>query len=191
MFSFKQHSVTSRVLTYFTECEQSIDHYYCKLCDSSNKVRKPLSGRKKSNLRAHLSTAHPKIFNEFCAPKKKFDLARKRKDMMQSFAEIVTVNGRSFEHLHDSGFQRLIQKDLEELSDGGMPINFGANFDELKNYIGEIASNIKNGIKKDLKGQHISIMMDIGSKNNMALLGISSQTMIDDDVVIHSLGVIP
>lgn len=63
--------------------------------------------------------------------------------------------------------------------------------DELKSYIGEIASNIKDEIKKNLKGRHFCILMDIGSKNNKALLGISCQTMIDDEIVIYSLGVIP
>lgn len=128
---------------------------------------------------------------EFCAPLKKFAPAKKRLEMLQSFAEIITVNGRPFEYLVDSGFQRIIKGDLELLSDGGMPINFSHHFHELKEFIADIALNIKNQIIIDLKNRHISIMMDIGSKNNKSLLGISSQCIIDDKVVIHSLGVIP
>lgn len=191
MFSFSEHSQTSRVLTFFREYEKRSDFYVCKICEKDNGVAKPLSGKSKPNLRSHMLKSHPKLFVEFCAPLKKFPLAKKRLEMLQSFAEIITVNGRPFESLVDCGFQRLIKSDLELLSDGGMPINFSHNFQELKEFIADIALNIENQIMKDLKNRHIAIMMDIGSKNNKSLLGISSQCIIDGEVVIHSLGVIP
>lgn len=191
MFSFSQHTISSRVVSFFKPHERKNDYYTCKLCEDEKKVMKPISGKSKPNLRAHLANVHPKEFMEYCSPSKKFPLANKRKVMMQSFAEIITVNGRAFEWLKDSGFQRLIKCDLEEVSDGGMPINFSDNYKELKSYIAYIATTIRNNIKEDLKNQHISIMMDIGTKNNKSLLGINSQCMINDDVVIHSLGVIP
>lgn len=181
----------SRVLTHFKPCEDIEDHFVCQLCVKQKKVAKPLSGKSKPNLRSHMSKTHPKEYKEFCDPSKKYSLAEKRKIVMQSFAEIVTVNGRPFEYLKDSGFQRLIKCDLEELSDGGMPINFSDNYQELKSYIAHLATTIKTEIIEDLKNQHISILMDLGTKNNISFLGINSQCMINDDVVIHSLGVIP
>lgn len=191
MFSFGQHTIMSRVLTFFKPYEEIEDHFICQLCVKQKKVAKPLSGKSKPNLRSHMAKTHQKEFTEFCDPSRKYSLAEKRKIVMQSFAEIVTANGRPFEYLKDSGFQRLIECDLEELSDGGMPINFSDNYQELKSYISHIATTIKNENKEDLKHQIISLMLDIGQKNNKALLGINSQCMINDVVVIHSLGVIP
>lgn len=191
MFSFNQNTQLSRVLSLYEQNEHNNEYYNCKICKQEKKVNKPISGKSKANLRAHIAKTHPKEFVEFCAPSKKLPLVEKRKVLMQSFAEMISVNGRPFSCLMDSGFQRLIKNDLEELSVGGIAINFANHYQELKEYISQIASTFQNEIKEDLKGKHIAIMMDIGTKNNKSLLGISCQYVIKDDVVIHSLGVVP
>lgn len=137
MFSFNQHSQLSRVFSLYEQNERKNEYYNCKICEEEKKVTKPISGKIKSNLRAHIANVPPKQFVEFCAPLKKFPLAEKRNVMMQSFAELFTMNGRPFTHLIDSGFQRLTKNDLEELivSDGGIAINFTNHFQELKEYL--------------------------------------------------------
>lgn len=73
----------------------------------------------------------------------KLVVAAKRLRIIQAFCEIVTVNGRPFEYLIDSGFQRLIKSDLYELEKAGVPIRFSDIYAELTEYIAHVASEIK------------------------------------------------
>lgn len=191
MSSSNEDTQLKRVLKFYKECESSKDYYICTICENEKNINKPLCGKSKANLRKHLYNCHPKTFVDFCAPYKKYDLAKKRLQMIQSFAEIVTVNGRPFEYLCDSGFRRLTQKDLDELAAGGMPIHFSNHYQELKKYIAHLADEIQSEIKKDFQERFVCILMDIGTKNNKSMLGISGQCMIDDKVRLHSLGVMP
>lgn len=54
-------------------------------------------------------------FSAGLSPPEKSAVAAKRLQMIQAFCEIVTVNGRPFEYLTDSGFQKLIKADLYDL----------------------------------------------------------------------------
>lgn len=70
--------------------------YICKLCNTE------IDGTKESNLVPHIKKKHTSIFQEF---EKNKSLVIQRLELLQYFVEIVSVNGRSFEHLLDSGFE--------------------------------------------------------------------------------------
>lgn len=81
-------------------------------------------------------------------------------------AEIVTVNGRPFNSLLDSGFQLLIQDKLKELDENGVPFNIKKNnFQEIKDYIEKAAAKIESKIKGEVKDKFVSAMTDVVTKN--------------------------
>lgn len=144
-------------------------------------------GQKKWNLKKHLESVHPEIYGKHFNEKKKFALLKKRMQIMQNLCEIVAINGRPFYYLLDSGFRQLIENDLNELSDHGLAIRLDRNFEELHNYINELANKDRKHIQSCLNGRFIALMLDAASKNNRSILGISAQYFADGKVNIHVL----
>lgn len=99
---------------------------------------KLIDGKNIANLVSHIKHTHILIYAEKLNPvavdAKSLDL--KRLELIQACVEIVTVNGRPFNCLTDSGFQNLISDKLHELEDNGKAFKIDLNhYDELKKYI--------------------------------------------------------
>lgn len=123
-----KNSQNDRALQFFDEVGES--SYKCKLCGGIKRA----PPKRICNLVAHLSTVHEKEYKLHIKPDCKDEsyFAVKRLKKLQSFAQIVTVDGRSFQNLKDSGFQKCIEENLKELADAGYEIKFSNNFEELK-----------------------------------------------------------
>lgn len=170
-----------KVLRHYSE-KLEIGMYECKLCDPP----KTISGRKKSNLVKHVRNLHPKAIDssDECS---ELELRKDRLFIIQSLSEIVSVNGRSFSHLLDSGLLRILRKDLERLDEADHGITLNKNFIELKQYLTHMASEIQKIISDQVKNKMVSLLLDIGSKNRRSVLGIGIQFMQDG----RAIGMVP
>lgn len=185
---------TSRAIEYFQEIPNVPDHYKCLLCQDENAVKKtpskPLNGRKKWNLLRHIKEKHKDVYDSVIDYEARSTLLNKRLKMLQNFCEIVTINGRPFAALLDSGFSRLIEDDMKKLKDAGLGITLNDKFVELKAYIEHVANEVKKTIMKNVENRFVAIMLDIASKNNRSVIGINAQYIHEGRVQIQSLGII-
>lgn len=173
-----------KVLRYYTHLEGDI--YKCNLCVPA----KNFSGKKKSNLVAHVRNMHSDIFIG-SDQSGEIMLQEERLSIIQSLSEIVSVNGRTFTHLLDSGLLRIMRKDLERLDNAGCGITLNRNFLEIKEYLKHMALEIQRMIGDEAKNRMLSLLIDIGSKNRLSILGIRIQFMNNDGIQNRTIGMIP
>lgn len=150
---------------------------------------KPLSGKRTWNLKRHIQVSHKDVYVTFFNSEGRLKLLTKRMKMLQNFCEIVTINGRPFASLLDSGFQKLIEDDMHELEEAGCAITLNDKFVEIKQYTKHVADEIKNTIIKKVENRFVSVLFDIASKNNRSVIGISVQFYNNGDIESHSLGI--
>lgn len=177
-------ALTDRALEFFIP-EGETKFYTCKIC----KPNKRISGKRKFNLVSHIRSCHPHLLQN--SDEIELELEKDNLRIVQSLSEIVTVNGRPFNCLLDSGLLRLLRKDLERLEKSGHGIVLNKNFYEIKNYVKHIACEIKKCISADVPKKICSVLLDIGSKNRKSILGIGIQFMKDNTVKNVAIGMIP
>lgn len=176
--------LTDRVSECFIQ-EGETEFYMCTIC----KPNKRISGKKKFNLVSHIRSCHPHVLEN--SNELEFELKKEKLRIVQSLSEIVTVNGRPFKCLLDSGLLRLIRKDLDRLEKLGHGIVLNKNVYEIKEYVIHIACEIKKCISAEVQKKMVSVLVDIGSKNRTSILGIGIQFMKDDTVKNVAIGMIP
>lgn len=177
-------SLNHKSMQFFENSE--LEHQFtCKLC------KKVLNGKKIVNLRTHLQNKHKSEYEKHVA-KIEDDcyFKTKRLKKLQSFAEIVSVNGRPFAALLDSGFRKANEEDFKQLQDAGHGINFSNNFSELKEYLKHISVEIQNIIKREVEGKFVSLCADITTKNRRAFLGLTIQYLHAGEIRIRSIAMI-
>lgn len=107
------NSQNEKSLEYFDLIQENLGRlmYKCRI----GECPKIVNGTKTSNLVSHLKHLHPKIYIEKINPTASDpkSIALKRLEIVQGCAEMVTVNGRPFNSLLDSGFQLLIRNKLK------------------------------------------------------------------------------
>lgn len=59
---------------------------------------------------------------------------------------------------------------------------------EIKTYIQTLSSKISEQIRLEVNAKLLSVMVDIASKNNRSLLGISVQYVLKGEIVVRSIG---
>lgn len=161
--------------------------YQCLLCPGVKTVR----GTHIHNLVKHLKIKHAEFYNQNIAMVKDKNYPLERQKLLQRFVEIVTVNGRPFRYLLDSGFVPFYETKLFKLKAAGYGINLiGDNFGVVKAEIRVMANRIRELIEREVKDKCISIMADIGTKNNKSFLGIDIQSVINGVVVCRSIGMV-
>ncbi|CAI6371455.1 unnamed protein product [Macrosiphum euphorbiae] len=116
---------------------------------------------------------------------------------MNACTELVTVNGRPFELLEDSGFHKILNHLLKGLAglDNGCNVinkrNVRLNvIDKSKNFksLNEVVANIKDLVKNKL----LCLKMDCASRKDKSILGINVQYAAADTTVttLHTLAMI-
>lgn len=184
--SAKKETTTNRIKKYIELEKNSIDQYICKACDPP----KTISGKHKSNLLQHFRTQHKKIFDgPGYIPDSQ--MAMRRLKLLFALTEIVSVNGRPFNYLQDSGFLKALDKELEELNISGFPIHKSHLISEVKANVTYVAREIREKIKKELKHRLFSLLTDIGTANSKSFLGICAQFIKNDVVQIRTIGMVP
>lgn len=80
---------------------------------------------------------------------------------------------------------------MERLEKSGHGIVLNKNFYEIKVYVKHIACEIRKYVIADVQKKMISVLLDIGSKNGMSILGIGIQFIKDNTVKNVAIGMVP
>lgn len=108
-----------------------------------------------------------------------------RKRVVDACVEMVTKNGMPFAAMNSSGFIKLLNPILDGLSSKGQPVTINRN--NIKTFVQNRADDTVERIKKELKGRQISLMMDMATRHNRSVLGITTQYLLNDDIVVRTL----
>lgn len=172
-------------------------HYVCKV-DGCNSTLS--AAQNQSNITAHMETQHREVFRKRLAEAVRIskvcakDMEIRRLEFIQNLTEIVTKNGRPLAHLYDSGMRKLNRRELKFLDNSGFGTGLTAGDHKcppaVLEHIDYLAGKIANAISVEVKGRLVSLMVDIGSRNNRDILGVSVQYMINGKTVTRSLGMI-
>lgn len=188
----KEASVGEKSLPFFHPPIKTIENgntvirYKCKLCLD---VCSAINGTKIGNLDSHLQHKHASTYATLMNTKEPLQVKRLR--ILQNAVEIVSVNGRPFQSLLDSGYQKGISSKLKKLSQADMGIEFSnRNLSEVKTHLTNMAEKVRVKIKEEVKGRVMSLMVDIGTKKKRSILGIGVQYIINKRLTIRSLGMI-
>lgn len=162
-----------------------VDMYECNLCQFS------FNGTKKPNLKTHLKNRHHAEYAKVTNDQKEDSFVVQQLKLLQYFVEIVSVNGRPFKSLLDSGFQKIIEGKLNRLRDAGYGLSMkDKNLPEVKEHLHRTAEKVRERIKFEVKGLTLSLMVDIVTKNNRSILGVSLQYVYNGHLRIRSIGMI-
>lgn len=189
----ESESISAKAIEYFKRIEtnsQSGDvssprkkTHICNLCKSE------CNGSSKWNLAAHLAHCHHEIYSKIS--EKQDSLPIKRLKVLQNCTETVSVNGRPFEWLHDSGYRKQIQGTLDELAAANLALNLSDhNLTVVKEHLSKMAKNVREKIKAEVKDRPLSLLVDIGTKNKRSILGVSLQYLLVGEVKVRSIGFI-
>lgn len=184
-----QNTLTEKAFKYFKRItfEEKLSDLSNKKTHICNVCHTHLNGSKESNLAGHLEKSHPNIYAEFVGERD--SIAVQRLKLLQQLVEIVTINGRSFSHLTDSGFKSIIAEKLQRLSTAGCPLNLGdSNLPEIKQHLHKTAEKIKEKIKNEAKNRSLSLIVDLGTARNRSICSFTIQYTLDGERKIRSVG---
>ena len=102
-----------------------------------------------------------------------------------AWLEMVTVNGRPFKIIEDSGFRKLLNPISQALSDSGNKICINA--ENIRKEAVMLASKIKKEIKEDIREKFISLKIDIATRMNRAILGINIQLIKNGKLTLWTI----
>lgn len=180
--------LTDKAAIYFETLDKTITEttnktHKCKLCQEH------FSGIKLHNLVQHIEKRHNDVFETFLEKDK--IPAVKRLKLLQHCTEICSINGRPFEYLHDSGFRKIIQSQLDELKAAGHALNLSDHgLTVVKKHLGETARQIRKIIENEVKNRPLSLLVDAVTKRGRSILGVSIQFVLDGQLKIRSIGMI-
>lgn len=81
--------------------------------------------------------------------------------LLISLVEMVSINGRAFQSLLDSGFLSIIQNKLNKFKAAGCSLNLSdSNLTDVKNILHEMADKIKDKIKQEVRGRPLSLLIE-------------------------------
>lgn len=184
----KKQTLVGNALKFFDSVDGEIGFYTCEVEGCNKKI----NGKSKSNLVGHLKEKHIATYNQsvaFTSNKvRNYELMRLK--LIQNFSEIIGINGRPFNSLVDSGFQKIYERKLLKLKNAGYCLNLGNNYEVIKAHLEKTAQRIRQLIQLECKGQVVALMADIGSKNNRSFLSLNAQFIIHGKLVLRSLGII-
>lgn len=176
------------IVSFFSKivCENNITKYQCSLC------KNVYSGHCKSNLVGHIRRQHEREYNlKFTVnAKKEQELRAMRLKKIQSFVKIVTINMRPFSYLTDSGFLDANETDLKQLREAQMPIILNKNCIEIKDEIIKLSNQIHEKIMKETNGRLVSMMIDIATRHQRSILGITIRFEHDGDIVERAIAMV-
>lgn len=161
-------------------------HYKCNIGNCQSVI----NGGQPTNLTQHLKQKHKDFFEMIIKssddPK---SLPVKRLKFIQNCAEMISINGRAFKSLSDSGFKKLVGEELHTLRRTGYGRGLrGPEYTAVKRHIKHQAKRVKEEICKEVKEKFVALMVDTASRNNKTFMGLSLQYILDGRAVIRCIG---
>lgn len=185
-------SKTHRALTYFKPLNDSESNtkFVCEI----DKCGSTIEARNRFNLVSHIKALHDGIYKSISSAESELyaaSLQIKRLKLIQNLTEIVTVNGRAFAHLNDSGIIGLMSTDLTVLRNEGYASGITSpDYPAVKTHINYLASKIIGEIQSEVRGKFVSLLTDVGTKNRRDILGLALQYISEGRVKVRSIGMI-
>lgn len=163
------------------------------ICVVAN-CNKEISGKKSSNLTAHLRAQHNFFFEKHVgtAPKKQdLPMPAMRLKFIQACAEIITVDGRTFTTLAGDGFMRLTEDNLNDLIGAGYGSGLSApHFRAVKMHIKYLAGRIFDEIRASVENTFVSVMVDAATSYDKSILGINLQYIAEGQHILRCIGMV-
>lgn len=146
--------------------------------------RTHLHSQKCSALIRHFEQVHASKLKEVFFPKNK-NLGWLRLSTIYACVKHVTTCGRPLTSIYDDSFQEFLRERLEKLS--GTPFALTMNIPHLRNFVKESAVNLRQRIIEETKDRFVSLMLDIATRQNRCILGVSLQTVKKGEVIVRTI----
>ncbi|CAI6375595.1 unnamed protein product [Macrosiphum euphorbiae] len=117
--------------------------------------------------------------------KKQISIKITKQIIIDACVELVTVNGRPFTLIEDSGFRKLLDPVLEGFND-----KFAINSQNIRNQISPAAQKIRQEITKIVENRLICLKMDCVTRHDRSILGVNIQIIHNDELVLKTLAMI-
>lgn len=181
------NSQIGRAKQFLTEIElqgKKINQFKCNVCKRS----KILSGKTPSNLVAHFKNTHPEVFYEHIATKVEDSIPVRRLRTVYSCVEMVALSNCPFSVLSSIGFRNALEEKIRVFNLAGCPLNLSDHHvHEIKEKVREVAKDIRNLIKSEVRGKIISVMIDSATRNGRSILGINIQYKFNGTLKVVTL----
>lgn len=184
-----ENSVSTKALEHFETISEedslkdSNKTHICRHCDTK------INGSKEWNLAQHLQKCHFNIYEEITGQKDSPEV--KRLKFVQNCVEIISVNGRPFSYLLDSGFQAMVKEKLNDLKSAGCGINLShQNLIEVKEHLQKTAKQVRDEIRQETQNQSLSLLVDIVTRQRRSICGFSVQFILNGELKTRSIGMI-
>lgn len=161
-------------------------HVHCRVKD----CKQTFTNWKSFNLKRHLQGRHASIHSKLYPEETELNLKLQISALEMKFAaiELVTVNGQPFSLLEASAIRRFGKDTLQQLREKGFYVNL--NRRTISKEIDEISNEIIDIIKEEIKDRPFCLLLDTCTKGTLSVLSMNAQYMIDDELIVRSLGVI-
>lgn len=183
----KKRRISEDMKRFFTY-DDSSKKSECNLCG------KQIAGCHKGNLLRHLhgsiseNGVHKALldnesFEQLRSEKIASRLKGPRDDVsriINACISLVTINGRPFSLLDDSGFQELVSL---ALGDKGDVITSRT----IPKYISKAAQNMREYIREEVKVKILSIKIDGVTRQNRSIMGVNVQFVMDGVIQVRTL----
>lgn len=107
-------------------------------------------------------------------------------DILDACAELITANGLPLSAVEYPAFKRLLNPYVTALKMKG--INLSINKKSIKKHIVSRTNEVKKIIRSETRNKMISLMIDIATRYNRSVLGISIAYMFDGQICVRTIG---
>lgn len=121
-------------------------------------------------------------FNEFLEIRVKV----KREDIWNACVDLIAINGLPLAIVEFPAFKKILEPYIISLKRHGADLVI--NRQNIKKSIEERAQSIKESIALETKNEMVAVMLDIASRYNRAVLGISIAYFYDSRIQIKTIG---
>lgn len=199
MMNLSIEDVIENNIKNYIECfeqTQNIDGkfgYSCGIAGCQSKYAE------KSSAIRHLRTIHKEIHNTIGNNKVEesiqtnksqylFDLRVKVNpdDILGACAELITVHGLPISAVEYPAFKRILNPYVIALNMKGIKLSINKN--SIKDHIKSSSNKIKQIIKTETKNKMVSLMIDIASRYNRSVLGVSISYVHNSQICIRTIG---
>lgn len=109
----------------------------------------------------------------------------KKSDIVDACVELVTINGRPFSLMNDSGFRALV----DPIKNKVCP-SLAIDESNVKKFVNEKAAKLKSHIMEDLRGKVVCLKLDCITHCNRSFVGINIQRYIEEEMKLYALSVV-
>lgn len=107
-------------------------------------------------------------------------------DLENNCVELVTVNGRPFSILNDSGFQKIINP-IKCAIEYKTKQKFCISSESIQKKVSEEASRIRKEISEEVRNNLISIKIDAVTRLDRSFLGVNIQYIKNSKIILRTL----